>query len=113
MSDDTSTASFEVLEVMRLEGRGRLIAFAQVEVTLDSVPIMTQGWRVLRRSDGLSTVEPPCYRHADGDLVPAIVLPEELEDAIARSVLKAMAPGSMTVTVRPKVCTHIGAEPEP
>ena len=58
------------------------------EVTLDGVAIILQGVRILRRPDGLSYVEPPCYRHTDGDMVPAVLPPEELENAIARAVLE-------------------------
>lgn len=50
-----------------------------------SKPLWAQ---ILRRLDGLSYIEPPCRRHTDGDLVPAVVLPEELEDVIARAVLE-------------------------
>ena len=85
---DTATASVEVLEVTLLPGRGRLLGLAQVEVTLDGVAIVLQGVRILRRADGLSYVEPPCYRHTDGDLVPAVVMPLELEEAVARAVLE-------------------------
>ena len=49
---------------------------------------MPDAARILRRADGLSYVEPPCYRHTDGDLIPAVVLPEELEEAVARAVLE-------------------------
>ena len=34
------------------------------------------------------SVEPPCYRHTDGDMVPAVVLPDELEEAVTRAVLE-------------------------
>lgn len=71
-----------------LPGRRRLMGLAQVEVTLDGVAIVLQGVRILRRADGLSYVEPPCFRHTDGDMIPAVVLPEELEDAVARAVLE-------------------------
>jgi hypothetical protein len=44
-------------------------------------------------------VEPPCYRHADGALVPAIVLPAELDDAVARAVLERVAARGVVVPV--------------
>lgn len=59
-----------------LPGRRRLMGLAQVEVTLDGMGIVLQGVRILRRPDELSHVEPPWYRHTDGDLVPAVVLPK-------------------------------------
>ncbi len=80
-----------------VRGRGGLIGLAIVELALDGVPIVLQGVRIVRRPDGLAVVEPPCYRHTDGGLVPAVVLPEELEDAIARLVLRHLAPAAMLV----------------
>ena len=85
---DITSASVEMLDVSILPGRRRLTRPAQVAVTLDGVAIMLQDVRILRRADDLSYVEPPCYRHTDGDLVSAMVVPEELEDAIARAVLE-------------------------
>lgn len=72
------------------------MGLAQVQVMLDVVDTVLQGVSIQRRADGLSYVEPPCYRHTDGDMVPAIVLPEELEDAVARAVLERLA-GLVTV----------------
>ena len=94
---ETSPATVEVLDVTRLAGRGRLLGLAAVEMVLDGVAIVLQGVRVLRRSDGMGVVEMPCYRHADGDLVPAVVLPLELEEAVARAVLHHLAPGALIV----------------
>ena len=71
-----------------LPGRGRLLGMAQVEIVLDGVAIVLQGVRILRRGDGWAYIEPPCYRHTDGDMVPAVALPEDLEDAMARAVLE-------------------------
>lgn len=64
------------------------MGLAQVEVTVDGVAIVLQGVRIRRRADGLSYVEPPCYRHTDDDMVPAVLLSEEFEDAITRAVLE-------------------------
>ena len=97
---ETASVSLSVLEVERFTGRGRLFGFAQVELVLDGVQIILQGVRIVRRPDGLAAVEPPCYRHSDGDLVPAVVLPEELDDALARAVLERVAaPGAVMVPV--------------
>ena len=85
---DTSPVTVEVLDLVHLHGHGKLIGLAQVEIILDGVAIVLQGWRLMRRVDGLAEVEPPVYRHVDGDMVPAIVLPDELEEAVARAVLE-------------------------
>lgn len=85
---ETSPVTVEVLDLTRCHGRGKLIGLAQVEIVLDGVGIVMQGWRLVRRDDGLTCVEPPLYRHLDGDMVPSIVLPDELEEAVARAVLE-------------------------
>ncbi len=95
----TTTATVEVLSLATVRGRGRLIGMAMVEVVLDGVPIILQGVRVLRRADGMAVVEMPCHRHTDGDLVPAVVLPEELEEEVCRQVLHRAAPASAGVAV--------------
>lgn len=96
---DIATATVEVLALFRTPNRGRLLATAQVELVLDGVALIVQGVRIIRRADGLATVEPPCFRHTDGDLVPAIVLPPELDAALARAVLAAFAPTALPVPV--------------
>ncbi len=93
---DTSPVTVEVVDLTRISGRGKLIGLVAVEIVLDGVAVVTQGWRLVRRADGLATVEAPVYRHADGDWVPAIVLPDELEEAVARAVLEH-AGGTMVV----------------
>lgn len=85
--EPTTPVTIEVLDVTMLAGRGRLIGTASVELVIGGIAITLQGVRIVRRPDGLASVEPPCVRHVDGDLIPAVVLPEELEDAIAREVL--------------------------
>ncbi len=80
-----------------LPGRRRLMGLAQVEVILDGVAIVLQGVRILRRADGLSYVEPPCYRHTDGDMVPAVLLPVELEEAVAWAVLHRARPAQLSL----------------
>ena len=84
---ETSRVTVEVTDLTRISGRGKLIGLAQVEILVDGVEIITQGWRLVRRADGFTTVEQPVYRHADGDWVPAVVLPVELEEAIAQAIL--------------------------
>lgn len=93
---ETSPVTVEVVDLTRISGRGKLIGLAAVEIVLDGVALLTQGWRLVRRADGFTTIEAPVYRHAGGDLVPALVLPLELEEAVARAVLEH-AGGTMVV----------------
>lgn len=94
----TTPATIEVLDVTMLAGRGRLMGTARVELVIGGVSVLLQGVRLVRRADGLTSVEPPSVRHVDGDLIPAVVLPQELEDAIAREVLQR-AGGRVVVAV--------------
>ncbi len=94
---DTSPATVEVLSVTLSRAPGRLIALAVVEVVLDGVPIVLQGVRVLRRADGMAVVQMPAYRHQSGELLPAVVLPEELDEAVQRQVLQELVPGKVVV----------------
>ncbi len=94
---ETSPVTVEVLCLDRPHGRGRLVGTATVEMLLDGVSIILQGVRVLRRPDGMAVVEMPCCRHQSGELVPAVVLPVELEEAVARQVLHEIAPGGIVV----------------
>lgn len=94
---ETSPATVEVLSLTLTRAPGRLIGLAVVEVVLDGVPIVIQGVRVLRRPDGLAVVQMPTYRHTTGELIPALVLPDELDDAVQRQVLHELAPGGVVV----------------
>lgn len=85
---ETSPVTVEVVDLTRISGRGKLIGLAAVEIVLNGVAVVTQGWRLVRRADGFTTIEAPVYRHADGDLVPAVVLPLELEEAVVRAILE-------------------------
>jgi len=86
MAADTSTVTFTVLDVERIEGAGRLAALAAIEVVLDGVALTMQGLRVVRRNDRFTT-EAPRYRNPKtGQWQPALILPEELGMAIAREI---------------------------
>lgn len=94
----TSPATVEVLSLTLSRAPGRLIGLAVVEVVLDDVPIVLQGVRVLRRADGMAVVEMPAYRHSSGELLPAVVLPDELDEAVQRQVLHELAPAGRVVS---------------
>ena len=72
-----------------------------IPLSVPREPGALQGFRILCRVDGLSYIEPPCYRHIDGDLVPALMQPEELEYAIARAVLERFGGFVIASTSRP------------
>lgn len=96
---DIATASVEVLGIFLTPNRGRLLATAQVELVIDGVAIIVQGVRIIGRTDGLAVVEPPCFRHTDGDLIPAVILPDELAAVVERAVLAAFSPSTHPVPV--------------
>lgn len=101
MSDDTTSVSFELVDLSRVVARGKLLAVASVEILVAGVAIVVQGWRVLRGADGWAYVEPPTVRHVDGDWIPAVALPPELEEAIAQVIMREIAPTGMLVSAWP------------
>jgi stage V sporulation protein G len=82
----TTIVSFTVLGIEPVRGAGRLIALASVEIELDGVILIMQGVRVVRMGDGILT-EPPKFRDPrTGDWLPALIVPAELGEAIAREL---------------------------
>jgi hypothetical protein len=82
----TTIVSFTVLGVEPVRGAGRLIALARVELELDGVILIMQGVRVVRMGNGILT-EPPKFRDPrTGDWLPALIVPAELGEAIAREL---------------------------
>jgi stage V sporulation protein G len=75
-----------VLEVQLITA-GRLIALAAIELEVDGIAIVLQGVRVVRTGPRTVGVAPPSYRGSTGAAVPAVMLPEELSEAIAGAVL--------------------------
>ncbi len=100
---ETTSVSFTVVGLERLRDRGRLLAFANVEVEVDGVVVKLQGIGVVRRRDGSLECEAPRFRHPDGRWLPAVVLPGELTGAIAAEVLAAFGqdPGASRFPVHP------------
>jgi len=87
---DTSTVTFTVIDVERVEGAGRLAALAAIEIVLDGVALTMQGLRVLRHNNRITT-EAPRYRNPrTGQWRPALILPDELGRAIAREVHRVL-----------------------
>src|ERR671919_3036603 len=86
MDASTSTVTFTVTDVERVEGAGRLIALAAIELELDGVALVVQGVRVVRQSTRIDTEAPRFRDPRTGQWVPALILPDELRRAIAREV---------------------------
>ena len=83
---DVVSVSFEVNEV-ELVNAGRLHALATVTITVEGVELRLQGVRVMRLPTGMLAVEAPRFRRPAGEWVPAVQLPAELKDAIAKEIL--------------------------
>ena len=86
MDASTSTVTVTVTDVERVEGAGRLIALAVIELELDGVALVVQGVRVVRQSNRIATEAPRFRDPRTGQWVPALILPDEFGRAIAREV---------------------------
>jgi hypothetical protein len=86
---ETAAVTFTLLEVEHVRGRGRLLGLANAEILVAGVAFLVQGIRLVHEDDGSLVVQPPRFRHPDGRWLPAVVLPGELEKAIAAEVLEA------------------------
>jgi hypothetical protein len=77
----TTTAIITVLKMRPADG-GRVLAFVDVEVLLDGVPIRVINCQI--RGDGShSSVHLPTTRLPSGEWVAAIGLPDEIREGIA------------------------------
>ena len=57
-SDSTATVTFVVTGLERIEGAGRLIALATVEIDLEGVVVVIQGVQVIRDRRRITTQAP-------------------------------------------------------
>ena len=86
---ETVPVTYTVLGFEQVQGAGRLVGLAIVEVDLAGVVLTLQGAQVVREADGSLTCKAPTFRHPrTGGWLPAVVLPPELRDAIGREVVK-------------------------
>lgn len=86
----TTTVTFTVTEMERVQGAGRLSALAAIELELDGIGLTVQGVRVIRRN-GRVIIEAPHYRNPrTGQWLPALILPDELGVAIAREIQRLL-----------------------
>lgn len=91
---ETAVVTFTLTGLEHARGRGRLLGLADAEVVVEGVAIIVRGIRVVHDDAGALVVQPPRFRHPDGRWLPAVVLPRELEEAIAAEVLRAFSPGA-------------------
>jgi hypothetical protein len=79
----TATVNFVVTGLERLNGTGRLVALATVEIDLEGVVILVQGIQVVRCGRGIAAQAPRFRDPRTGAWTAAVILPEELGAAIA------------------------------
>jgi hypothetical protein len=86
VTDDAVTVTFTVTGLERIEGHGRLVALAALEIDFDGVILGLHGVRVIRQGKRITTQAPRFRDPKNGVWVPAVILPDELGTAIAREV---------------------------
>jgi hypothetical protein len=87
LADDAAmTVTFTVTGLERIEGHGRLLALAALEIEFDGVTLGLHGVQVIRRGKRIATQAPRFRNPKTGVWAPAVVLPDELGAAIAREV---------------------------
>lgn len=80
------TVTFAVTGFERIEGCGRVLALAALEIDFDGVMVRLQGVQVIRQGRFIAT-QPPRFRNPrTGVWAPAVILPDELGSAIAQEL---------------------------
>ena len=82
----TTTVQITVLHLVPTQGRGNLLALADVEVLLDGVSIILHGVQVCATSER-TEVRLPKYRGVDGTWMTAITLPDEVKGPMGEAVI--------------------------
>ncbi|WP_234016236.1 hypothetical protein [Magnetospirillum gryphiswaldense] len=77
-----------VLHLVPTQGRGNLLALADVEVLLDGVSIIIHGVQVCATAER-TEVRLPRYRAPDGNWMAAITLPDEVKGPMGDAVIAA------------------------
>ncbi len=96
---DTSAVCFEIREIERVHGTGRLVALAIVVIDIEGVEFVLQGVQILRGVGGGWVVRGPVWRHpGSSKWVPAVVLPDELRNAIATEVMARISPDAIRLS---------------
>jgi hypothetical protein len=83
-SESAMTVTFTVTDLECVEGHGRLLALAALEIEFDGVTLGLNGVRVIRQGKRLATQAPRFRNPKTGVWAPAVVLPDELGAAIAQ-----------------------------
>jgi hypothetical protein len=86
VTDDAVTVTFTVTGLERIEGHGRLVALAALEIDFDGVILRLHGVQVIRQGKRIATQAPRFRNPKTGIWSPAVILPDELGAAIAREV---------------------------
>jgi hypothetical protein len=84
------TVTFTVTGLERIEGHGRLLALATLEIEFDGVRLGLQGVQVIRRGKRITTQAPRFRNPKTGVWAPAVILPDELGAAIAQEVRRML-----------------------
>ena len=85
---DTASVTISTIHSTHLRNAGKLRALADVEVVFDGVVMVIQGVQVRADVKG-SEVHLPKFRDSDGSWRAAIILPDEIKDAISETVIAA------------------------
>jgi stage V sporulation protein G len=98
-TDSTATVTFVITGLERINGAGRLVALATVEIDLEGVVLVIQGVQVIRDRRRITTQAPRFRDPRTGAWVPAVILPHELGAAIAGELHQMLTrqPGKMAL----------------
>ena len=80
------TVTFTVTGIERIEGHGRLLALAALEIEFDGVTLGLDGVQVIRQGKRIATQAPRFRNPKTGLWAPAVILPDELGAAIAQEL---------------------------
>jgi hypothetical protein len=80
------TVTFTVTALERIQGHGRLLALAALDLDFDGVRLGLHGVRVIRQGKRITTQAPRFRNPKTGVWAPAVILPDELSTAIAQEV---------------------------
>jgi hypothetical protein len=85
-SEAAMTVTFTVTGLECVEGHGRLLALAALEIEFDGVTLGLNGVRVIRQGKRIATQAPQFRNPKTGIWAPAVTLPDELGAAIAQEI---------------------------
>jgi len=89
-SESTTTVTMDVIQVDRVN-RGSLLALASVVIDIGGIEITVHGIQVRRVNpkSGKVVTLLPTFRGPDGDIWPAVELPEEVNVPLGNAVFEA------------------------